>query len=241
LFAFVGTAAIATGLLIYLSDKNWPYQFLRKLMTWVLKRFFDFRVSGLENLPSSPKVILAANHSSFLDAVAVACAYPRKVYFMAAEFLFDRKFLGWVMQIGGCIPLKRGGFNKEAVKEALRILQFGHPLGIFPEGRITEDGKMIPARKGIGLIAKMAHAKIIPTAIEGTFEAWPKQEKFPKRFPIEVRFGKPVAESEFESPEELTREVMAEIADVKKQMEREGYLRVEPAEIIRHLINFGQR
>ncbi len=239
LLAFIGILSIGTAALIYLSEKEWVYQLIRKFFRLILRSFFDFKVNGLEHLPSRQKVILAANHSSLLDAVALTCAYPRRIYFMAAEFLFQHKFWGWIMRLAGCIEVKRDGFNKQAIKEALRILNSGYSLGIFPEGKITDDGRISPAKKGVGLLAKMAHAKIIPTAIEGTFEAWPKKRPFARPFPIEVRFGKPLAEKNFETPEDLAQEVMQEIAQVKLQMEKEGYLRVQPYEIVRHLIHFG--
>ncbi len=239
LFTFLGILTIASGTVVYLSHQEWPYKLARQVLKILLSLLFNLKVSGLEHLPRGQKVILAANHSSILDAAALLCAYPRRVYFMAADFLFKKKFSGLVMHVFGCIPVKRGGFNKESIKEALRILGTGHSLGIFPEGKITEDGRITEGKKGVAVMAKMAHVKIIPVAIEGAFEAWHVPKKKIRRFPIEVRFGKPISEAHYDSPEELTEEVMNEIADVKQQIETEGYMRVHPNEIVRHLINFG--
>jgi hypothetical protein len=63
--------------------------------------------------------------------------------------------------------------------------------------------------------------------------------KFPGRFPVEVRFGRPVDISAYPVQEELVKELMEEIAKIKLDLEREGYLRVDPDEIVRHLINIG--
>ena len=85
----------------------------------------------------------------------------------------------------------------------------------------------------------MAQADIIPFAIEGAYEAWPAPKKYPRRFPIEVRFGAPVEIKEHPVSDELVKEVMQDIGKIKLELEREGYLRVDPGDIISHLINIG--
>lgn len=237
LFGLVGLISLSTSLFIYLSEVEWGYQLLRIFLRLAMKLLFDFRVSGLENLPQKEKVILAGNHTSLIDGVAVMCAYPHRVYFIAAQSLFEARFWGWCARQLGFIPVRRGDFNKEALRESFRILKCGHSIGIFPEGKITEDGRLTEGKRGVAVIAQETNAPIIPFAIEGVYEAWPRDQKFPKRFPIEVRFGKPIDIKEYKISEELTGEVMQEIAQIKLEMEREGYLRVDPQLIVRHLIN----
>ena len=166
-------------------------------------------------------------------------AYPKRVYFLVADQTFRLKILGRLMQQLGFIPIKRGGFNKDSLREAFRILQSHHSIGIFPEGKITKDGKLTEGKKGIAVIAMKTGAPIIPFAIEGAYQAWPTTEKYPKRHPVEISFGKPIDVKDEKIPEELTDEVMAEIKKIKSEMELEGLLEVDPNVIIRRLINFG--
>lgn len=239
LFLVISMAGILLSLILVLYEKRWGYQLLRYMLRIIMKVYFGYEVSGLENLPKTKKVILAGNHTSFIDGISLFCAYPGRVYFLVAESAFKVKIWGWFMNHLGYIPVKRSGFNKEAIKEAVAIIKSGYSLGIFPEGKITTDGRLTEGKEGVALIARLANVDIIPFALEGAYEAWPISEKYPKRFPIHVRFNKPIDISEYPVQDELLKEIMDEIAKAKLYLEREGYLRVAPDEIIKHLINIG--
>lgn len=215
------------------------YQLFRYFLRIIMRVYFGYGVSGLENLPKAKRVILAGNHTSLIDGVSLICAYPWRIYFLVAESAFNVKIWGWFMRRLGYIPIKRSGFNKEAIREAVAILKSGYSLGIFPEDKITADGRLTEGKEGVGLIARLANVDVIPFAIEGAYEAWPISEKYLKRFPIHVRFSKPVDISEYPVKEELLNEIMDEIAKAKLFPERERYLRVDLDEIIKHLINIG--
>jgi len=239
LFALIGAISVITGIRAFFFRRSLSYQLLRLWLRFMLKILFNFKVSGLENIPEKKSFIFAANHTSLIDGVAVASAYPRRIYFLAADSLFTTKFWGWLARQLGYLPVKRGGFNKETIREAVAILKGGDCIGIFPEGKISLDGRLEEGKAGVALIARLADADIIPCAIEGACEAWPLPKKFPRRFPVEVRFGKPIDIRDYPVPEELVREVMEEIAKAKLALEREGYLRIDPDEIVKHLINIG--
>lgn len=215
------------------------YQLLRLSFLLIMKILFNFKVSGLENIPKSKRVIFAGNHISLMDGIALACAYPSRVYFLVADSVFKVRFWGWWARRLGYIAVKHQGSNKEAVKEAVAILGSGYPVGIFPEGKISCDDKLKEAKTGVAIIAKLACADIIPFAIEGAHEAWPLRRRLPRRFPVEVRFGKPINVSAYSAAQELVKDVMKDISGVKLYLEREGYLRVSPDEIIKRLINIG--
>lgn len=237
LFAFVGLCAIATSVNIFLFNKYWGYAILRFIFRFILKLLFNYKVSGLENIPKNRPVIFAGNHTSFIDGVALACAYPKRMYFIIADSVLDLKFWGWCAKKLGYISVKRGGYNKTALKTAIKVLKQGFSLGIFPEGKISLDGQINEAKAGLATIARLAQVDVVPFAIEGVYEAWPLNQKNPKRFPVELRFGRPLKLKDFAIPEDLVKEVMAYIAKVKVEMEKEGYLRADPAELIRHIIN----
>ncbi len=239
LFAGLGILNLVVFLGIYLENKRWGYQIFRGVLRLIMKWIFQLKVSGFENLPATRRVIFAGNHTSLLDGVVLMSAYPGRIYFLAVDTLFTSIPWGWFARKLGYLPVKRGGLNKESIKHAVDIIKSGFSMGIFPEGRITPDGQLAEGKEGVVLIARLANADIIPFAIEGAYEAWPVPKKFPRPFPIEVRFGKPVDINACEVPGKLLEEVMGEIARVKLSIEREGYLRVDPDEIVKHLINIG--
>ncbi len=239
LFGFLGLVSFTTAVIIWLSGIPLGYRITKGILRILLRLLFRLKVEGLENLPSHGKVILAGNHTSLLDGVVVMAAYPRQVYFLVAESIFERKFWGFMARQMGFIPISRGGFNKESIREAIRILESRSTIGIFPEGRISPSGELLEGRKGVALIARKTNSLVIPFAIEGAYYAWPVPKKYPRRHPVQIRFGEPIDVREYEVSQELTDEVMDEIKDIKVEMETEGLLEVEPNVIVRHLINFG--
>lgn len=239
LFAIVGFTALFVSLRIFIYEMRWGYQLLRLFLKVLMRILFGFKVSGRENLPKTKRLVFAGNHTSAIDGVALMCAYPQRIYFLVAESFFSRGFWGWCAKRLGYIPVKRSGFNKEAVKQAMRILKSGYSIGIFPEGKITSDGRLEEGKEGAALIARLAGVDVVPFAIEGAHEAWPLRQRYPKPYPIEVRFGRPIDTDQFTAQEELIQEIMADISKVKLYIEREGYLRLDPDEIIKHLINIG--
>lgn len=238
LFGLLGVVAIGISLWVFFYQRHWGYQLLRGVFMVPMKALFSLKVSGLENIKTKG-VILAGNHTSVLDGIALGCAYPKRIYFLSLETLFRAPFWGWWARLLGYIPVKRKGLNKEAIRQAVDLLQSGQSIGIFPEGKITQDGNLSEGKEGVAMIARLAGASVIPFAIEGAYEAWPSLKKPLKRFPIEVKFGKPIDIKSYPAKDALTEELMQEIARLKLSLEREGYLRVEPDEIVRHLINVG--
>jgi 1-acyl-sn-glycerol-3-phosphate acyltransferase len=239
IFGFIWLVSFITTLIIYISEGEVGYRILRLAVRLILRLFFDLKVSGLENLPPHGKVILAGNHTSLMDGVIIVAAYPRKIYFLATESVFKANFIGRLVRHFGFIPVKKDALNKEAIKEAIRILENRNTIGIFPEGKISQDGKLTEGKRGVALLALKTGAAIIPFAIEGAYQAWPLAEKYPKRHPIEIRFAQTLDISEYETSDELANEVMQEIEKVKKDMQEDGLLNVDPNIIIRHIINFG--
>ncbi|MBI5555595.1 MAG: MFS transporter [Elusimicrobia bacterium] len=237
LFGIIGSVSMVVGILIFLSARNWGYQIVRMILKILMKLFFNFKVTGRKNVPYAKKIIFAGNHTSLIDGVALMCAFPDKIYFLAADSLFKRKFLGWCAKQLGYLPVKRGGLNKDSIKESVKIMNEGYSIGIFPEGRITEDGRLVAGKAGVALIAKLTGAKIVPFALEGAFEAWPLGEKYPKRFPVELRFGEPIVPGENKELEALTAEIMKDIGQIKITLEREGYLQVDPNDLVRQILD----
>ncbi len=133
------------------------------------------RVSGREHIPDGG-YIAAANHPSNLDALFVALALRRRIRFMAKSELFGGRWGGLLNRLGA-FPVQRGVWDTEAFETAATVLQRGRVIAIFPEGGVHTD--RVPAKSGVGHIAHLAGATVLPVYLDGTRSLyrpwrWPK-------------------------------------------------------------------
>jgi 1-acyl-sn-glycerol-3-phosphate acyltransferase len=169
-----------------------------------------FRVRGIapENVPPSGPVILAPNHSSFMDHFFLGAAIRRKVSFMAKSQLFKRP-LQFIYSHGGVFPVRRGFRDEEAFVTAAAILERGGCIAMYCEGGRSRSGRIGDrARAGIGRLALESGATVVPVAIHGSERVrnW-KRLRFPK---VTVLYGEPFR---YERVEEATRHQQQAVAD----------------------------
>ena len=158
-----------------------------------LKTFFSLRVFGQENVPKKGGFILASNHVSFLDPVAVGVACPRKLNYMARDTLFSNRLFAWLLNDCGSFPLKRDSADLSALKEAIKRLKSGQGLLLFPEGRRSADkDTLLKPRAGVGFLASKLKVPVIPALVKGTDRALPRGAKFFRSSNISVIFGKQI-------------------------------------------------
>jgi 1-acyl-sn-glycerol-3-phosphate acyltransferase len=129
-------------------------EYLLRFVAWIASRFvYRFRVAGDAHIPEAGPAILAANHVSFVDAVLLMAASPRPITFLMDHRIFKTPGLGMLFRLAKAIPVAPRTEDEQAydaaMKAAVQALENGHLLGIFPEGRITSDGKMQTFRPGI--------------------------------------------------------------------------------------------
>jgi len=154
---------------------------------------FAVEYYGLENVPASGPVILAGNHPSYLDPLLIAIPIKRIIRFMAWDALFRVPLLGRLIRSLGAFPVDiRRGKGEAAYREALRVLESGDALGIFPEGQRSEAGPMGELRTGVARLAIESGATIVPITIGGASRAWPKHKLLPKPAKIIVRYHQPI-------------------------------------------------
>lgn len=170
---------------------------VRFLAIGLFKALFRLQVSGLENIPLKGGFILASNHTSYLDPPALAVACPRELCFLAKEELFIGA-LGRLITNLNTFPIKGRPGELMSLRRAIKELQAGRALTIFPEGRRTADGRLGEPMPGVGLLAAKAGACIVPAFIEGSNRALPIDSKFIRLKKIKVYFGRAIA------PEELS-------------------------------------
>lgn len=174
---------------------------------------FSLRISGRENIPKKGGGLIASNHQSYLDPVLVGIGINRPIYFLAKRELFEANWLfGLMLRSVNALPLPREGGNAAVMRQAIRLLQEGKLLLVFPEGTRTYDGQIGPLKKGISLLGLKTNAPMIPTLVDGAFKVWPRQHTFPVRLNhIRVSYGKAVIPQANKSAETLMAEVQAEL------------------------------
>ncbi|MFH1189237.1 MAG: 1-acyl-sn-glycerol-3-phosphate acyltransferase [Candidatus Omnitrophota bacterium] len=174
-----------------------------------VKLFFGIKVEGAENVPEEGAYIIYPNHTSFLDGAAIIASLPRRPVFQLFYFVFGpyyfrpflkNRVLRNMIKMGRIIPFDFSTHFLEALRSCSFVLHHGKGLCYFPEGLRSSTGEIGKFRKGFGVLAKETGARLVPLAIEGTHEAWASTAKYPKRYPIRVRFGKPLL------PEDLEKE-----------------------------------
>ncbi len=154
--------------------------------------YFRWRVFNPERVPTSGPVILAANHASFLDPPLVGASLHREICYLARESLFRFVGIGWLLRQWQAIPVDREGGGAAGLRAILDRLRAGNAIILFPEGTRTRDGKLQPARSGIGLAVVKSDAPVVPVRTFGTFEAYGRHMRLPRPRRVAVKFGKPM-------------------------------------------------
>jgi 1-acyl-sn-glycerol-3-phosphate acyltransferase len=159
----------------------------------LFKILFSVEYHGLQNVPERGPVILAGNHPSYLDPALVSLPVNRVIKFMAWDALFKVPLLGRLIEALGAFPVDiQKGRGEAAYREALRVLESGAALGIFPEGQRSEQGPMGALRSGVARLAIESGAPIVPITIGGASRAWPRWRLLPRPAKIIVRYHKPI-------------------------------------------------
>ncbi len=166
-----------------------------RVVGWVLLTILGpFRVKGSFQVPRSGGVLLLANHISDVDPVVVQAACRRHIFFMAKSELFEGRVLGGIIRWFQAFPVRRGEPDRASIRLAVKLLKNGQVVCVFPEGRLSETGKMLPLLPGVVLIARMANVPVVPCGITGTTRIMPYGKTTPR--PgfgwVTVSFGTPL-------------------------------------------------
>ncbi len=191
-----------------LHSRLW-YEFLRYLLQLMAVLVYRIRVTGRENVPATGGVLLVSNHQSHLDPPLVGIGCPRHVNYLARQSLFRFAPFRWLITSLGVIPLDRGRRGISGLKESLRRLKRGEMLAIFPEGTRSSDGRIGRFIPGFTALAVRSGAAILPAAIDGAYQAWPRRQMFPGGGRVRVHYGEPILPAEIAVLDE--RELSAEV------------------------------
>ena len=163
---------------------------------------FRQRSLGTEHIPRSGPGIVAANHVSALDGIALALVNAeragRMTRFLAAAEFFSKRRFGWALRLYRQIPVRRGQRDVAALDEAIATVGDGALAGIFPEGHVNPGDPTRPQRghTGVARIALATGAPVIPAGIWGTQTRWPRTGltwRRPFRPTVAIAYGRQVA------------------------------------------------
>lgn len=166
------------------------------LFRCIFSGYFRWRIYNAERVPKEGPVILASNHASFLDPPLIGSSLPRSINYLARETLFRFPVLGSVLHSWHAVPVDRDGGGAAGLRQILDRLLSGGAIILFPEGTRTRDGRLQPARAGIGLTVTKSKAPVVPVRVFGTFEAYGRILSFPRPRQLTVKYGRPLFFSE---------------------------------------------
>ncbi len=172
------------------ARQDWLVAACRFVGNRVARALFSVDVQGADHVPRTGPVLLAGNHTGFVDGPLVFLLAPRPTSLLAKSEIFvsgGAKLFGWL----GLVPVHRGRPDRSALTAGLALLAQGRALGVFPEGR-RSSGTLEEITDGLAYLALRSGAQVVPIAVSGTADAWPKGSPLPRwRTPVRVVFGEP--------------------------------------------------
>ena len=163
------------------------YRIARGVLKPIFYLYYNIKVVGRQNLPSSGPLIICANHYSTIDPVILAVTLPYIINSMAKAELFKNKLLALFFTNIKVFPVKRGEADIKSIKTSLKILKENKILGMFPEGTRNKTGEL-KAEPGIAMLAVKGKAQVLPIAIVSNYKMFKRTI---------VKIGKPILLNEY--------------------------------------------
>lgn len=153
---------------------------------WAIRRLSrEIVVEGMDRVPAEGAVILVGNHISWLDPIFLACWLTpqtgRAINWMGKAEAMRWPLVGSFLRVNGVFGVRRGAADLEAFRLAEAVLREGNVLGIYPEGTRARDAKIGTFRDGAALLALRSGAAVVPVAVSGTEQLWPRGALLPRR------------------------------------------------------------
>ena len=209
--------ALAITLIILFFRRNFVYYVLRLLFKPIMYSFFQLKIKGREHLKHKGSLILAGNHTGWLDGFIVGTASKRNLEFMVTSEVLSWPIISHVARALAFIPVFDGQ-GKNALKEAIDDLKCGKAICIFPEGKLSEDGSIAKFNRGVARLQTKSQAPIIPFAIHGGFEAWSYHHKLPRFHKIIIEFGEPLYYTEEKDEKSIIDELRQKVIELKNNL-----------------------
>ena len=199
------------------------YEILKPIVRVITLIMWRLEARGAERMPRSGPLLLVSNHVSLLDPPLIGVVTPRQLTFLAKAELFDIPLVGRLIRALNARPVRREGSDARALKDALRVLEEGRALLVFPEGTRGPEGVLREAKAGAGMLAVLSGAVVVPVYITGSGRAMPRGAALPRPGKVHVRFGAPLHFKAGSGPERkdtyraAAEEMMRAIAQLQAQ------------------------
>ena len=180
-------------------------------------------VRGLENVPRSGTLIVTANHIGWVDPPLLRWIIGRRIRYMTKIELFTWTISGLAVRLFNAFPVRRDGRDRVALRYALRLLERGEVLGMFPEGTRSKDLRLAKGLPGVAMVGLRSGAPILPVGIVGTDRMLKWPDLILRNQRVIFNIGEPFTLSRGDgSYEEAMRLVMLRVADLLPK-EMHGY------------------
>ncbi len=172
------------------ADAGW-----RRALRPLLSQWCRVDVGGADHVPATGAVLLAANHTSHADSIALGLAIRhRALTFVGDRGLTDVPVVGRWLPALGMLPIQRGDGDVEALERVVELLGAGHAVAVFPEGSRSRTGEVHRPRSGIARMATAAGVPVIPVGIAGASSWWPVGRRpSPLGGRVRISLGTPLA------------------------------------------------
>jgi len=200
---------------------------LSRLIQIIALDRFHLRVDGLEKLPAHGPFIICSNHQSFIDPIILAGVLPRRVFrdtfAVGTSEIFGEGFMRTLARWLRVVVVDPDANLIPAMRAGAFGLRKGDVLLLYPEGERSIDGTPKTFKKGAAILSIHIQAPIVPVAIEGFYEAWPRGKSFQKFAPLRIRIGNPIcpppaAGASEEAYEKLTAELKERVVEMWEQL-----------------------
>jgi 1-acyl-sn-glycerol-3-phosphate acyltransferase len=161
---------------------------LRPPLHAVSRLYFGLDLRGIDNIPSGGPLLITPNHQTYADPPLVSLAIRRPVYYMAWNRLFQVPLFGRLIRRLRAFPVDIDAADQRATREAVRLLQAGAAVMIFPEAGRSLDGCVGRFKAGAFRLAVSVGAPVLPVTIVGGHEAWPPGRLLPRPARIEITY-----------------------------------------------------
>jgi long-chain acyl-CoA synthetase len=202
-----------------------------RLIQVIALDLFRLRVEGLENLPKRGPFILSSNHQSFIDPAVTAGVLPEPIFrdsfAVGTSEIFGRGFMRRLARWLRVVVLDPDANLVPAMRAGAFGLRQGRVLILYPEGERSIDGTPKIFKKGAAILSIHLQVPIIPLAIEGFFEAWPRGKSFfQKLAPLRMKFARPImpppeVEASEAAYEKLTADLKARVVEMYEELKNE--------------------
>ena len=151
------------------------------ILKLICRVMFRVHVSGIANLPQQGKLLVIANHESFLDGLLLGLFLPIRATFVVHTSVLNNRFFRLILKLTPYLAVDPS--SPLAMKKVIKLLEAGKPVVIFPEGRITLTGSLMKVYDGPGFVAAKTGAMILPVRIEGAVRSYFSRlpDSYPKK------------------------------------------------------------